>query len=85
MVLIRLGVRHGEGLGLMWNDFSFETNKVEIKRSWGMRWKENGDPKFEPTKGKRRREVDLSPELVSVLKRWEIALPSEQMGFGLFN
>jgi integrase len=39
------GVRHGEGLALMWRDIDFDQNGITIRRNWSGRYRD-GEPVF---------------------------------------
>ncbi|MDX9788661.1 MAG: tyrosine-type recombinase/integrase [Desulfobacterales bacterium] len=67
------GCRQGELLGLKWPDVLWESNQIAVNRTFN-----NGrfyDPK---TAGSRRR-VDLGPDTMLELKRWQIACPPNEM------
>ncbi|WP_308217253.1 tyrosine-type recombinase/integrase [Streptantibioticus silvisoli] len=56
-----LGLRQGEAFGLDEDDFDFEAGVVHVKRQ--LRWDERGRPYFCLPKGKKTRDVPLSPNL----------------------
>jgi integrase len=62
LVYDRAGLRCGEGIGLHVDDVRFATGKLNVVRTLDERTGAEGPPKFGP------RVVDLSPELVAVLK-----------------
>src|SRR5437762_918025 len=63
----------------MWGDCDLRVGKtVWIKRSWGMRYQDDGSPTFRPTKGKARRKIKLPPKLFSALNAWKLKCPTNQ-------
>lgn len=70
------GMRHGEGLALMWGDLDFKSNKITVRRTWPDIYGKDGEPIFYIPKSKNAtREIPIPGELVSALKRWKISCP----------
>jgi integrase len=72
LLAIMSGAREGELLGLKWSDVDFEKKQVHIQRTFNKgRW-------F-PTKTKSsKRKIDLSPSIISELRKWKLAcIPNE--------
>ena len=66
---IMTGARQGELLGLKWGDLDFEAKQVYIQRTFTK-------GRFFPTKTKgSKRKIDLSPILISELKKWKLSCP----------
>ena len=59
------GVRQSEGLGLVWDDFDFEAGGVKIRAQLDRKTKTRVS-RLKSERG--RREIDLLPELVAMLK-----------------
>jgi integrase len=69
LTAILTGARQGELLGLKWEDLDLEKKQVYIQRTFN-----NG--RFFPTKTKgSKRKIDLSPTLLTELKKWKLACP----------
>lgn len=57
------GVRFSEATALRIEDLNFETNKAHVRRAWKNRGSRLGD-----TKGKRKRWVEVTPDLMNALR-----------------
>ena len=69
------GVRHGEGLGLMWRDIDFEKSEITIRRNWSGFYRD-GDPVFFTPKTKHSiRRLRIPAELCLALKKWKLQCP----------
>jgi integrase len=69
LLAIMSGARQGELLGLKWSDFDFATCQVHIQRTFTKGC-------FFATKTRTsNRRIDLSPMVVTELKRWKLACP----------
>ena len=69
LMAIMTGARQGELLGLKWGDLDFEAKQVYIQRTFTK-------GRFFPTKTKgSKRKIDLSPILISELKKWKLSCP----------
>ena len=60
LLLARTGMREGEAIGLKWDDIDFNGRFIEVKRSYS-----KGN--FSPTKNRKSRRVDMSPQLTETL------------------
>jgi integrase len=73
LMAIMTGARQGELLGLKWGDLDPGKSQVYIQRTFN-----NG--RFFPTKTKgSKREIDLSPTLLTELKKWKLACPPTEL------
>jgi integrase len=69
------GVRHGEGLALMWRDIDFEQKEITVRRNWSGRYRD-GEPVFSTPKSKHSiRKVRVPDELCLALKKWKLQCP----------
>lgn len=72
------GMRHGEGLGLMWPEVDFDGREISIIRSWENVYV-NGLPHFTTPKTKKSiRKIPISDELVLALKKWKLQCPKSE-------
>jgi integrase len=69
MAAVLTGMREGELLGLKWDDFDWRNGQVHVRRSY------NHGQFYEPKTKASRRKIDLPPELMSSLKRWQLQAP----------
>ena len=69
LMAIMTGARQGELLGLKWGDLDLEKKQVYIQRTFN-----NGREFPTKTKGSKRK-IDLSPTLLTELKKWKLACP----------
>jgi integrase len=76
LFLARTGARGGEGRALHWADLDLPRRKATIARTFGFR-----DLVGRPKSGKTRK-VDLTPQLVEVLRRLQIARAEEKLKAG---
>ncbi|WP_433855510.1 tyrosine-type recombinase/integrase [Streptomyces kronopolitis] len=60
---VGLGLRQGEAFGLDEDDFDFEAGVVHVRRQ--LRWNSKGKPYFCLPKGRKTREVPISPNLAA--------------------
>ena len=67
--LFRTGIRAGEARGLRWQDVNLQTRKMTIRRSWSY-----GRAEATPKTPSSRRTIELSRDLVDVLKVWKTQL-----------
>jgi integrase len=73
LMAIMTGARQGELLGLKWGDLDPEQKQVYIQRTYN-------HGQFFPTKSKySKRKVDLSPTLLTELKKWKLACPKMEV------
>jgi integrase len=69
------GVRHGEGLALMWRDIDFEKSEITIRRNWSGFYRD-GEPVFFTPKTKSSiRRFRIPAELCLALKKWKLQCP----------
>ena len=69
------GLRHGEGLALMWRDIDFEKREITIRRNWSGRYR-NGEPVFFTPKTRHAmRRFCVPDELCLALKKWKLQCP----------
>jgi integrase len=72
LMAIMTGMRQGELLGLKWDDIDWFNCQVRVKRTY------NHGRFFEPKSETSKRAIDLSPIVISELKKWQLAcLPNE--------
>lgn len=73
LMAIMTGARQGELLGLKWEDIDWEKKQVHIQRTFN-------NYRFFPTKTKQsKRKIDLSPTLLTELKKWRLACPKPEL------
>jgi integrase len=61
------GLRQGELLGLKWQDIDWESQQINVRRTF------NHGRFFEPKSRASKRSVDLAPALLHELKKWKLA------------
>ena len=66
LMAVMTGMRQGELLGLMWSDIDGINSQVSVRRSY------NHGKFQEPKSEKSYRRIDLSPMVVSELKKWKL-------------
>jgi len=72
LMAIMTGMRQGELLGLKWDDIDWFNCQVRVKRTY------NHGRFFEPKSETSKRAIDLSPMVITELKKWQLAcLPNE--------
>jgi len=72
LMAVMSGMRQGELLGLKWGDIDWINNQVCVRRTY------NHGRFYEPKSEKSYRRIDLSPLVVSELKRWRLqCMPNE--------
>lgn len=64
------GARQGELLALQWGDIDWNARQIHIRRSIYR------GRLFEPKTKRSKRKIDMTPTLVSELKRWKLACPN---------
>jgi len=69
LTAVLTGMRQSELLALQWDDIDWNAGQVYVRRMvYRGRF-------FEPKSRKSKRKVDMTPVLISVLKRWRLACP----------
>jgi integrase len=74
MVTVMTGMRQGEILGLQWDDIDWVTNQVQVKRTF------TSGRFYDPKSKASKRKIDLAPQLIAQLKKWQLACPSNKIG-----
>jgi len=75
------GLRHGEGLALMWRDIDFDQRKITIRRNWSGRYRD-GEPVFSTPKTKHSiRKIHIGRALLGA-QEVETSVSAQQVGFG---
>lgn len=69
LTAILTGMREGELLGLMWTDIDWNAKQICVRRTL------QGGRFYEPKTRTSKRRIDMTPELVSVLKKWKLRCP----------
>ena len=69
LTAILTGMREGELLGLMWTDIDWNAKQICVRRTL------QGGRFYEPKTKTSKRRIDMTPELVSVLKKWKLRCP----------
>lgn len=67
MIAIMTGMREGEILGLKWDDIDWIVGQIHVRRTF------NHGRFYEPKSKTSRRKIDLAPQLISQLKKWQLA------------
>jgi integrase len=69
------GLRHGEGVALMWRDIDFDQREITIRRNWSGLYRD-GEPVFSTPKTKHSiRKIHISDELCLALQKWKLQCP----------
>ena len=76
--LFRTGIRAGEARGLHWGDINFKAEKITIKRSWSY-----GQEITKPKTPSSRRGIDMSGDLLEILKNWKSQLREHWINKGI--
>ncbi|MBW2132012.1 MAG: site-specific integrase [Deltaproteobacteria bacterium] len=71
---IMSGARQGELLGLKWSDVDWENNQIHIQRTF------NNQKWYATKTATSNRRIDLGPAMMTELKKWKLACPSNPMG-----
>jgi len=66
------GARQGELLGLKWGDMDWENRQICIQRTF------NKGRFFPPKTRTSRRRIDLAPKVLSELRKWKLACPTNE-------
>jgi len=74
MLAIMSGARQGELLGLKWTDIDWVNSQIHIQRTF------NKGEWYKPKSRTSFRKIDLGPAMLSVLKKWKIACPPNDLG-----
>ncbi len=73
MTAVLTGMRQGELLGLKWDDIDWANCQIQVRRSY------NHGEFYEPKTKTSKRRIDLAPELVHELKKWNLACPKGEL------
>ena len=73
MTTIMTGMRQGELLGLKWDDIDWIAGQIHVKRTF------TSGRFYDPKSKKSRRKIDLAPQLITQLKKWQLACPSNKL------
>ena len=76
LLLARTGMREGEAIGLKWDDIDFNGRFIEVRRSYS---KAN----YSPTKSRKPRRVDMSPQLTETLLAHRKAILEKGLRLGI--
>jgi len=76
-VALRTGMRRGEILALSWDSIDFENNTIFIKRAV-VYTKDNGI-EYKPTKSKKRRKIEVTPNVMDVLRQRQQKQETEKL------
>ncbi|MGO9021403.1 MAG: tyrosine-type recombinase/integrase [Syntrophobacteraceae bacterium] len=69
MTAVLTGMREGELLGLKWGDIDWANCQIQVRGTY------NHGKFYEPKTNTSKRRIDLAPELVHELKKWNLACP----------
>ena len=69
LTAILTGLREGELLALKWTDIDWNAKQICVRRTL------QGGRFYEPKTKTSKRRIDMTPELVSVLKKWKLRCP----------
>ena len=72
MVAALTGMRQGEILGLKWQDVDWEAGQIHVKRTF------TSNRFYNPKSKTSKRKIDLAPQLIAQLKKWQLACPPTQ-------
>jgi integrase len=75
LCMLRTGLRLGELKALQWQDIDFEKRQMEIRRSCRR-------GRLTDTKNRKRRRVDITPQLTEILKTWETEQKKQALKLG---
>lgn len=75
LISFRTGLRLGEALALEWSDINWQEGYILVQRSF-----RNG--RTTPTKNGRPRRVDMTDQLISVLRKLNLRRKEEALGLG---
>lgn len=73
MVAVTTGLRQGEILGLKWDDIDWISCQMHVNRTY------NHFRFYEPKTKTSRRKVDIPPQTIQQLKKWNIACPPNEL------
>lgn len=79
MVAVMTGMRQGEILGLKWDDIDWIAGQAQIKRTF------NYKRFYEPKSKTSKRKIDLAPQLIAQLKKWQLASPPNKLDLVFSN
>lgn len=73
VVAVSTGMRQGEILGPIWDDFDWIANQIHVKRTF------NHGQFYTPKSKYSKRKIDMAPQLVKHLKEWKLACPKTEL------
>jgi integrase len=73
MTAAMTGMREGEILGLKWDDIDWVASQLYVKRTY------NHGRFYEPKSKTSKRKIDLTPQLITQLKEWQLACPPNEL------
>ena len=73
MLAIFSGARQGELFGLKWTDIDWFNNQIHIQRTF------NEGAWYMPKSRASNRKIDLGPSMMSELRKWKVACPSNEL------
>jgi len=73
LLAVMTGMRQGELLGLKWTDIDWFNRKIYVRRTF------NHGRFFEPKSRTSKRAIDMTPTVISELKKWKLACPHNEL------
>ena len=73
MLAIFSGARQGEIFGLKWTDCDWFNSQIHIQRTF------NEGAWYKPKSRASNRKIDLGPSMMSELRKWKVACPSNEL------
>jgi integrase len=82
-LLVDTGIRRGECCGLQWSDIDFTSGKLTIRRT--LNYTKDKGVYVDTTKNSRIRTIDLSADVLSLLKAWRADQADKCISLWVFN
>lgn len=73
MLAVFSGARQGELFGLKWTDVDWFNNQIQIKRTF------NEGEWYRPKSKTSKRQIDIGPTMMAVLREWHLACPPNDL------